>query len=136
VGRRRHGRTGATAPAALAYIRAAPPNEPLLPGWVALWAHHLHCVMHSALVAGLVSACVWRWRPAWLLALAGWWVHIGIDVFTHSRDYYPVPLLYPLTRAGFDGIAWNTPWFMGLNYGALVLVYAVLVLTRWRGGRA
>jgi hypothetical protein len=45
-----------------------------------------------------------------------------IDVFTHSADFYPSPVLYPITQRGFDGIAWNTPWFVVVNYTALVAV--------------
>ena len=48
-----------------------------------------------------------------------WWLHIVIDVFTHSVDFYPSPVLYPFTQRGFDGLAWNTPWFMLANYVAL-----------------
>jgi hypothetical protein len=47
---------------------------------------------------------------------------------THSADFYPVPVLYPLTMRGFDGLAWNTPWFMVLNYGAIAICAFVL----WR----
>jgi hypothetical protein len=54
------------------------------------------------------------WAP-----LLGWWSHIVIDIFTHSADFYAAPVLYPITQRGFDGIAWNTPWFMVLNYVAL-----------------
>jgi len=71
-----------------------------------------------------------RWR--WLLVpLAGWWSHIVIDVFTHSSEYYPSPVLYPITDRGFDGIAWPTPWFMALNYAAL----GIAGLWLWRRSR-
>jgi hypothetical protein len=53
-----------------------------------------------------------------------------IDVFTHSAYYYAVPVLYPFTERGFDGIAWTTPWFMVLNYAALVLVGAWALVRR------
>lgn len=46
-----------------------------------------------------------------------------IDVFTHSADFYPSPVLYPFTLRGFDGLAWNTPWFMVVNYVALVAAF-------------
>ena len=64
--------------------------------------------------------------------LAGWWSHIVIDFFTHSADYYSVPVLYPFTYWGFDGLAWNTPWFLALNYAVLSLCIAALALTRRR----
>lgn len=112
------------------HATALPGAEPPLPAWVSLLSHHLHCVMHSAVVAALASAVLaWRCRSPWLAAaLWGWWSHIVIDVFTHSADYYPSPVLYPVTMAGFDGIAWNTPWFGAANYAAL----AAALLGLWR----
>jgi hypothetical protein len=114
-----------------AYALATPATEPALPHWVSEAAHHLHCIMHSALIAGAVAwavARVPRWWRLLALPLAGWWLHIGIDVFTHSADYYPAPVLYPLTQRGFDGLAWNTPWFLAANYAALALAAIAL----WR----
>ena len=102
-----------------AYAVAVPGQEPALPPMVQLWSHHLHCVMHSAIVAGAVTLLLYAVQRTLWIPLLGWWSHIVIDVFTHSADYYAAPVLYPITERGFDGIAWNTPWFMGLNYPAL-----------------
>lgn len=101
------------------YVVAVPGQEPALPAQVQFWSHTLHCVMHSAPVAALVTGALWPWRRACGMPLLGWWSHIVADVFTHSADYYAVPVLYPFTQRGFDGIAWTNPWFMGLNYLAL-----------------
>jgi hypothetical protein len=49
-------------------------------------------------------------------------LHLVIDVFTHSAAFFPTPILYPFTERGFDGLAWNTPWFMVLNYVSLAAV--------------
>ena len=105
-----------------AYVVAMPGQEPALPPIVERWSHHLHCVAHSAIVAGVITLLLWAVRRSLWIPLLGWWSHIIIDVFTHSADYYPSPVLYPITERGFDGLAWNTPWFMLLNYSALVAV--------------
>ena len=110
-----------TAADARAFAVALPGHEPTLPAAVRLVSHHLHCSAHSALVAGVVTLLVWRWRGSLWVPLLGWWSHILIDVPTHSADYYASPVLYPITQRGFDGIAWNTPWFMVLNYAALCI---------------
>jgi LexA-binding, inner membrane-associated putative hydrolase len=112
------------------YAVAVPGQEPGLPPLVQLWSYHLHCVMHSAPIAALVTGAVWAVRRAFWIPLLGWWSHIVIDVFTHSADYYAVPVLYPFTQRGFDGIAWITPWFMALNYAALAAVGAWLLMGR------
>jgi hypothetical protein len=62
--------------------------------------------------------------------LPGWWSHIVIDVFTHPATFYPAPVLYPFTYRGFDGMAWNEPRFMVLNYLALVGCAAWVVRRR------
>jgi hypothetical protein len=98
---------------------ATPGNEPALPATLVLLSHHLHCTLHSAVVAAAVTAAIWLATRSFWLPLLGWWSHIGIDVFSHSADFYAVPVLYPITYAGFDGIAWNEPWFIALNYAAL-----------------
>jgi len=111
------------------YAIALPTNEPPLPAIVAIWSHQLHCVAHSAVVAGAVTAVVWAVQRRLWLPLLGWWSHIVIDVFTHSVDFYPSPVLYPFTQRGFDGLAWNTPWFMAANYVALAAVGLWLLLS-------
>lgn len=113
-----------------AYAVAMPGQEPVSPALVELLSHHLHCILHSAVVAAVVTALMWTVLRAWWIPLLGWWSHIVIDVFTHSADFYPVPVLYPFTQRGFDGLAWNTPWFMVVNYAALAGVWAWLLHKR------
>ena len=113
-----------------AYSVAVPGEEPTLPHLVNRLSHHLHCILHSAIVASTVTLLVWAAKRSLWIPLLGWWSHIVIDVFTHSATFYPVPVLYPITQRGFDGLAWNTPWFMVVNYGALALAVLWLLLTR------
>jgi hypothetical protein len=114
------------------YIAATPGHEPVLAPWVAMLSHHLHCILHSAVIAGVFTALAWRWRRGWMIPIAAWWSHIVIDVFTHSADFYPVPVLYPFTQRGFDGLAWNTPGFQLVNYAVLGVAALALWLTRAR----
>lgn len=118
-----------------AYAMAEPDRASGLPVIVTLLSQNLHCAAHSAVVAGVVTLVVWKWRGALWFPLLGWWSHIVIDVFTHSADYYASPVLYPITERGFDGIAWNTPWFLALNYLALGAVGVALLLAARRGRR-
>ncbi|MDZ4280790.1 MAG: hypothetical protein U1C04_08450 [Hydrogenophaga sp.] len=114
----------------MTYVRALPERVQPLPESVELWSHHLHCMFHSGVIATVVTLTVWlRTRRFWL-PLAGWWSHILIDVLTHSDDFFPSPVLYPLTYRGFDGVAWNAPWFVVANYSALVIVWGWLLVTR------
>jgi hypothetical protein len=88
--------------------------------------------MHSAVIAGAVTLLLWALRRSMWIPLLGWWAHIVIDVFTHSADYYPVQVLYPLSASAFDGLAWNTPWFLALNYAALAAAWFWLLYSNRR----
>ena len=115
-----------------AYSTALPGQALGLPPLVEMLSHHLHCVMHSALVCGAVTGVLWAVRGGLWIPLLGWWSHIVIDVFTHSADFYPSPVFYPITQRGFNGLAWNTPWFTAVNYAALAAVFLWLVIARQR----
>lgn len=114
------------------YAVALPGQIPWLPPIVSFLSHHLHCTAHSAMVAGVVTWLIWIVIGSFWIPLVGWWSHIVIDVFTHSKDFYPSPVLYPITEQGFNGIAWNTPWFMVLNYAAMGAFGLWLLLQRYR----
>ncbi len=73
-----------------------------------------------------VFAIVWFLlrRPVW--ELGGWFLHILIDIPTHSYKFFPTPFLWPVSDLKIDGISWGTQWFMILNYGSLLILYIVL----------
>jgi hypothetical protein len=50
-----------------AYAMALPGHEPVLPPQIAFWSHHLHCVLHSGVIAIAITALVW------LCTRALWW---------------------------------------------------------------
>jgi len=114
----------------LAYILAVPGGEPPMPAAVTSIAHHLHCILHSAIIAGAITVVAWIALKRFPFVLLGWWAHIALDVPTHSSDYYVVPVFYPLTYRGFSGVAWTTPWLFALNYTLLAVAYVWLYRTR------
>ncbi len=100
--------------------------------------HKLYSVSHSLIVFVLIMLAVWaflRYRrkgdQVYLWEMGGWLLHILIDVPSHSYNYFPTPIFWPLSNLRFDGVSWSAPWFMILNYGALFLVYLYL----WRQNR-
>ena len=119
------------AAAMLAHAFPVPGELPPLPPLVAAWSYHLHCTMHSVFVVGAVTLLLWALTRSLWLPLLGWWLHLAIDVPTHSAEFFPTPILYPFSERGFDGLAWNTPWFMVVNYAALAAVAVWL----WRRRR-
>lgn len=115
-----------------AYVFARPGSEPVMAPWAHILEHHIHCSAHSIIILSLITLLSF-WRVRWMLVpLTGWWVHLALDVPTHSSEYYAVTVFYPLTEWSFDGIAWTHPAVLGMNYAALTLVYTWLFLTRKR----
>ena len=119
-----------------AYIFAMPGTEPIMAPWAHMLEHHIHCSAHSLIVLGVVTLLSF-WKFRWLrVPLVGWWLHIALDVPTHSQEYYAVTIFYPFTQWSFDGIAWTHPAVLGFNYFALAMVYGWLFLTRRRGKKS
>jgi hypothetical protein len=116
------------------FVRAIPGREPYLPPLVVTLSHHAHCILHSAPISIAVTAVAWWLKPRLLFPLMGWWLHIVIDIPTHSSGYYAVPFLYPFTYRGVDGIAWTTPWVLIANYAVLAFIYWRLAVNRGRRG--
>lgn len=85
-----------------------------------------HSLIVFAAVLGL-SALVTR---RLVVSLAGWLLHILIDIPTHSSRYYATRFLWPLSDYGFDGVPWWTPWLLGCTYASLAVTYLLL----WRKG--
>lgn len=63
-----------------AYVHALPHYQPVLPPMVEVFMHHLHCTMHSAIVAGIVTLLTWKSMGRFWWPLIGWWSHVVIDV--------------------------------------------------------
>jgi len=117
----------------LGYVWATPGQEPPMTAWARLAEHHLHCGAHSLVILALATmACAALLRPM-LPALLGWWMHVLLDIPTHSEEYYAVTIFYPFTEWSVDGIAWTTPWVLATNWLLLAATYAALWRFRPRG---
>lgn len=91
----------------------------LVPAYIQTLYHYTHSFIIFAIVFGLVWLI--RRRPFW--ELGGWGLHILIDIPTHSSRFFPTPFLWPISDFTVNGISWGNPWFMAVNYSALLLVW-------------
>jgi len=89
-------------------------------------ASMLYSISHSAIIFLIVFGIVFLIfrRPIW--ELGGWFIHILLDIPTHSYQFYPTPFLWPISGWKFDGFSWGTPWFLILNYSAIIIAYWLL----------
>jgi len=89
----------------------------------------LYNLSHSSLIFILVFAIIslLYWKPLW--TMCAWGVHILIDIPTHSYEFYPTPVFWPISGWRFDGFSWANPWFLAMNYIVLIGIYIFLI--RW-----
>lgn len=104
--------------------------------WV---THAIYNVTHSAIVFFAVFFGVWAFRKFVLRRvypimweLTPWILHIALDVFTHSGEFYPTPFLWPLSSWHIDGIPWSHAYILIPNYIALGLGFYLMRRRRKR----
>jgi hypothetical protein len=88
------------------------------------YVFHLYDFTHSLLI-WLAVYLILRMLAFDLAAFiyVGWGFHILLDVFTHRSDYFPTPILFPVSKFKFSGIRWSNKWFMLFNYSVLFFLY-------------
>lgn len=106
------------------FVHGGTPDDFYVPPYI----HTLYNWTHSFIIFAAVFLIVWfiRRKPLW--EMSGWALHILIDIPTHVSAFFPTPFLWPLSSFEVSGISWGNPYFMAINYSALVLVYILL----WR----
>lgn len=85
------------------------------------WVWGLYNCTHSLLSFALVFGVVWLLARRPVLEMGGWLLHIVIDTFTH-RGWFATQFLWPLSHVHVDGLPWETPWLLLLNYAVLAVV--------------
>jgi len=103
------------------------PHEGEPPPQDRFWVFHLATILYNlshSLIIFLIVFCVF-WlilrRPFW--ELGGWFLHILIDIPTHTYKFYPTPFLWPVSSWKLDGFSWGTPWFLVWNYIFIVIIF-------------
>ncbi len=120
------------------------PRMPIPPNGIyhdlSVLAHNLYNVSHSAVVFTviflLIVLCNWLFlhkRFGWHIVpfeMLFWLLHILTDIPTHTHEFYPTPVLWPLSGVTFSGFAWATPWFLIPDYLLMILAYASIIYIR------
>ncbi len=83
----------------------------------------IYNLSHSLLVFSLAAIFISIYKRRIYWEIAGWLFHILVDIPTHSASLYPTPFLFPLSDWRHDGIAWENPYLLAVNYLLLVFIY-------------
>lgn len=102
------------------------PSLASIPGYVFAMYNFTHSLIPVSLVLLVVYLLT---RKVWLPLLA-WLMHVLVDIPTHTAAFFPTPFLWPFETPFVSGVSWGNPVFMALNYGSLILVYALYVFRK------
>lgn len=89
-------------------------------------------ITHSMIIFAAVFIVVWAMRRRPYLPLAAWGLHIATDIFTHSRNFFPTPFLFPVSDYTVNAISWANPRFLIPNLAALAATYLLIFILRRR----
>ncbi len=87
------------------------------------WLYTLHHILYSLPIFFVIFLGIWGIRKKIYWPMAGWFIHIVIDIFSH-KSFFPPHFLWPFfPNVHLEVISWGNRIFMAVNYSALTLVY-------------
>ena len=98
------------------------------PSSIPHYVYNAYNYTHSLVIFLLFFCIIWllRKKAPWLIF--GWGLHILIDIFSHSTDFFATPFLFPLSDVKINGVSWGHPVFMVINYSSIILIYLIFYL--------
>ena len=89
------------------------------------WVYGLYDISHSMVVALVCILIVYKLNKDIAFSMLAWPLHIIIDFFTHSIQFFPTPILWPLSDYRFDGVPWSNPivWFLNILCIIVIFIY-------------
>ena len=104
------------------------PSREELPYWV----YDLYDISHSMVTALVFIAIAYKINKDFAWPMLAWPMHIIVDFFTHSIEFFPTPILWPISDYRFDGVPWSNPYVLVINF---VLIF-VIFFYRWKNKKA
>ena len=107
---------------------STPPHEHthLIPDYV----YSLYNVTHSLVIFAAVFLLVYLIlrKPFW--PMLAWGLHIVLDMFTHYKEFFATPFLWPLSDFKMDGTNWSEAYIFFPNVLLLIVLYAWFYFSR------
>lgn len=103
-----------------------PPDPSLIPSYVG----HLYNLTHSLIVFAIVFLSFRIFLKRWVTEFLAWPLHILVDIFSHSYQFYPTPFLWPISNYKVDAVSWGDPRIFLPNVILLVVLYAAWFIAK------
>lgn len=94
--------------------------------------HDMYNVTHSLFVFAFVFAVVLIVTRKIFWPMFAWFLHILMDIPTHSLRFFPTPFLWPFSDYKFDGVGWGHPYIFYPNIVILLIIYSIFLYSRRR----
>lgn len=103
-----------------------PPPIESIPAYINTLYNITHSFIIFLIIFILVSLIIKK--PLWVML--AWPLHIFLDIFTHSSDFFPTPFLWPISNYSFNGIAWSHPFIFFTNWGLLAITAIYFIIKK------
>lgn len=107
----------------LSNLKAETPSINEIPDWV----YSLYDFSHSLVIASIFIFIVYKINKDFAFPMLAWISHIMLDFFTHSLEFFPTPIFWPLSDYQFDGIPWSNPIIFFTN---VLLIFLLFIYRR------
>ena len=95
------------------------PNLSEIPEWV----FSLYNFSHSLIISTIFILIIYKINREIYFPMLAWPFHILLDLLTHSIDFFPTPILWPISDYRFDGIPWSNSYIMITNIVCIFLIF-------------
>ena len=100
-------------------ISFGPPDISTIP----LWVFSLYDFSHSLIIATFFLLFLFKVNKDIFFPALAWPLHIALDFFTHSLEYFPTPIFWPVSDYRFDGIPWSSPFIIIANIAVIFFIF-------------
>ena len=87
------------------------------------WVYDLYDFSHSIVIAFIFIGIAYKINKDFSFPMLAWPSHIILDFFTHSIEFFPTPIFWPVSDFKFDGIPWSTPSILIINVVCIFLLF-------------
>ena len=94
------------------------------------WVFSMYDISHSLVIALVAIIIVFEINKSLCFPMLAWPFHILLDFFFHSKEYFPTPILWPISDYKFDGIPWSNPYIWFGNIACIIILFLYRYKTR------
>tara|TARA_B100001123_G_C15139593_1_gene958955 strand:- start:561 stop:1025 length:465 start_codon:yes stop_codon:yes gene_type:complete len=87
------------------------------------WVFSLYNISHSLIIAMIFIFIAYVFKRDFCFPMLAWPFHIILDFFTHSIEYFPTPIFWPISNYRFDGVPWSNSYIMIGNIACILLLF-------------